>query len=170
VPDSSAIGRASARGLVAAMAMTGFRRVSSNLGLLESAPPEEIVGRKAGSVLRRVSPRRREAIIELAHWSYGGAGGAAFGLLPNAVKKHPAAGPVYGLGTWLFFEVVLEPLLGLNFPRRRKIATRTMLVLDHILYGVVVAGRLAPEEDIPRAGSLADTSAPPPRATEPVAA
>jgi len=27
------------------MAMTGFRRVSSNLGLLESAPPEEIVGR-----------------------------------------------------------------------------------------------------------------------------
>jgi hypothetical protein len=144
------IARASARGLVAAMAMTGMRRVSRNLDLLEETPPDAIAGRKARRLLRRISPRRREVAIELAHWSYGAAGGVVFGLLPDEARKHPAAGPAYGLGTWLFFELVLEPLLGLDLPRRRKITSRAMLVLDHVLYGVVVAGRLAPEEEIPR--------------------
>ncbi len=142
--------RASARGLIAAMAMTGVRRVSLNLGLLEAAPPEEIAGRKARRLLRRLSPPHREVAIELAHWGYGSAGGAAFGLLPVAVRRHPAAGPAYGLGAWLLFELVVEPLLGLGIPRRRKITTRAMLLLDHALYGTVVAGRLAPEEGIPR--------------------
>lgn len=132
------------------MAMTGLRRVSLNLGLLEAAPPEEIVGRKARRLLRRLPPRHREVAIELTHWGYGSAGGAAFGLLPGAVRRHPAAGPAYGLGVWLVFELVLEPLLGLGLPRRRKVTTRVMLVLDHVLYGVVVAGRLAPEEGVPR--------------------
>lgn len=142
--------RSAARGLVAAMAMTGLRRVTRNLGLLEEAPPEAIVGRKARRLLRGLSAEQREVAIELSHWSYGTAGGAAFGLLPGALRRHRASGPAYGLGVWLVFELVIEPLFGLGIPQRRKVATRAMLVLDHVLYGAVVAGRLAPEEGIPR--------------------
>ncbi len=140
--ESGSTIRAAARGLVAAMAMTGTRRVSKGLGLLEEAPPEAIASRRARRLLRRLSKEQREVAIELAHWSYGSAGGAAFGLLPAQARRHPAAGPAYGLGVWLFFELVLEPMLGLGLPSRRKIVTRVMLVTDHVLYGLVVAGRL----------------------------
>jgi ferritin-like metal-binding protein YciE len=138
--ESQSVARAAARGLVAAMAMTGMRRVSKGLGLLEEAPPEAIAGRRARRLLRGLSNEQRDVAIELAHWGYGTAGGAAFGLLPKPVRRHPAAGPAYGLGVWLFFELVLEPVLGLGLPNRRKIVTRAMLVTDHVFYGVLVAG------------------------------
>ena len=141
----------SVRGLVGAMAMTGLRRVTHNLGLLEQTPPNAIAARRAGRLLRRLSPERREVAIELAHWSYGAAGGAAFGLLPAALRRHPATGPAYGLGIWILFELVLEPLLALDLPKRRKVATRAMLVLDHLLYGAVVGGRLSAERGVPHA-------------------
>lgn len=135
--------RAAARGLVAAMAMTGTRRVTQNLGLLEQAPPEAIDEKLP--VTSALSPERREVVIELAHWSYGAVAGAAFGSLSDRARWHPAAGPAYGLGIWLVFELGIAPALGLQYAEERKAAGRLMLALDHLLYGVVVAGRLAPE-------------------------
>jgi hypothetical protein len=148
---TNSIGSASVRGLVGSMAMTGLRRVTRNLGLLEETPPNAIAARRAGRPLRRLSPERREVAIELAHWGYGAAGGAVFGMLPPRVRRQPAAGPAYGLGVWAFFELVLEPVLALDLPRRRRVATRAMLVLDHLLYGAVVGGRLSAEHGLPRA-------------------
>jgi hypothetical protein len=138
------VARAAARGLVAAMAMTGTRRVTQNLGLLGPSPPEAIVGETLPPT-SRLSAETREVVIELAHWCYGAAAGAAFGLLPDRMRRHIAAGPAYGLGIWLLFELGVAPALGVQYAEERKPAGRLMLALDHLLYGIVVAGRLAPE-------------------------
>lgn len=138
--------RAGARGLVAAMAMSGSRQLTSHLGLLGTVPPEAMVGRVAPDELRRLPPGSRAAITELAHWTYGAVGGVGYGLLPASVRRRAVSGPVYGVAVWLFFEVGLAPILGLGAPHG-KILGRVTLLADHVLYGVVVSGRLAPEPE-----------------------
>jgi hypothetical protein len=143
--SSSTIMRAGARGLVAAMAMTGSRNVTGNIGLLHKSPPEAIVERRAPERIRRLPPDRRAAITEFAHWSYGALGGAGYALLPQRVKADLRTGPAYGLVLWLVYEAALAPVLDLQHTEQRGVRTRLMLALDHVMYGVVVAGWLAPE-------------------------
>ena len=131
--------RAGARGVVAAMAMSGMRRATTGLGLVKEEPPDAALERTAGGLLARIPAPRRQAVVELAHWSYGAAGGAAFGLLPRPVRAHRVAGPVYGVLSWLLFELGLAPLLGLGHAKRSSVAERAALAADHMLYGTVVA-------------------------------
>ena len=77
--------------------------------------------------------------MDLAHWSYGAAGGAAFALLPRPVRAHSAAGPVYGVVSWLLFELGVAPLLGLGHAQRSSMAERAAIAADHMLYGTLVA-------------------------------
>jgi hypothetical protein len=140
--------RAAARGLVAAMAMTGSRTVSAGLAPEEQTPPEAIVSRHAPKPFERLPRKRRAAVTELAHWAYGTGGGVVFGLLPARVRRVPGAGVAYGLLIWLAFELAIGPALGAARTRRRPVLWRTLIAGDHILYGLVVAGRLAPEPAI----------------------
>jgi hypothetical protein len=142
--DIGAVVRAAARGLVAAMAMTGVRTVTAAIGAEEKSPPEAIV-EKHVPIVQRLPQRHRQALTELAHWAYGAGGGAVFGLLPGRVRTHPAMGPAYGLTVWLSFETVIAPVLGVQHARQHSVLWRAVVALDHILYGIVVAGRLAPE-------------------------
>jgi hypothetical protein len=146
--DRWAIARASARGLLAAMAMTGMRQFTANIGLLEKSPPEVIVERHAPRRIQRLPAERRAAMTELVHWAYGAAGGAMFGLLPPAVRADPRTGLLYGLSVWLAFDLGIGPLLDVQYPEQRRLAHRAMLALDHAMYGVVVAGRLAPAPEV----------------------
>jgi len=141
--------RAAARGLVAAMAMTGVRTLTAAVGGREKSPPQAIVEKYAPERFRRMPRRRRQAVTELTHWIYGAAGGAVFGLLPRRVRLHRAAGPVYGLSIWLAFELGIAPLLGVRHARERPALWRAVVAADHILYGIVVAGWLAPEPSLP---------------------
>lgn len=144
----STISRAGARGLVAAMAMTGSRTVAAGIAPEERTPPEAIVEKHAPGVFSRLDEHHREAVTELLHWVYGSGGGMAFGLLPARIRRFPGSGVVYGLAFWLGFEMGIAPLLGLDQVKHRKVLWRTVIALDHVLYGVVVAGRLAPEPAI----------------------
>jgi hypothetical protein len=128
------------RGAVAAMAMTGMRVLTVDLGIVDQTPPQAIARQKARGLLRRVPRDRRRAAIELAHWSYGAAGGAVFGLLPDELRRRPWAGPAYGLAVWLGFEVGISPLIGLRRTKRVPVAERAALAADHALYGTVLAG------------------------------
>lgn len=139
--------RAAGRGLVAAMAMSGTRSITSNLGLMEDPPPRKIVERHGPRPLRRLPEQYFEAATEAAHWAYGAGGGWLFGLFPAKVRQHPLTGPAYGLAVWVAFETGIGPLLGVQ-PRHRRVVGRIVLGLDHVLYGVVVAGRLAPEPEV----------------------
>ena len=145
-----AVARAGARGLIGAMAMTGLRTVTAAVGRHEHSPPEAIVEEKVPGVVRRLPERSRGAVIEALHWTYGTGGGLVFGLLPADVRRHPAAGPAYGLAIWLAFELGIAPVLGVRHARERRVLWRAMVALDHVLYGIVVAGRLAPEIPNPR--------------------
>jgi hypothetical protein len=141
---SAVLGRAAVRGLTAAMAMSGLRTFTANLGLLRQSPPDAIVDRHAPRLLRNRGPGTRMAVTELAHWLYGAGGGVMFGLLPGRLRAHPWTGPVYGVVVWLGFELGVGPLLGVQ-GRQGGVGGRLILMADHALYGAVVAGRLAPE-------------------------
>jgi hypothetical protein len=59
------------------------------------------------------------------------------------------AAMAYGVAVWLAFELGLAPLLGLQHARTQRPVSRAVLALDHILYGLIVADRLAPEPGPP---------------------
>ena len=105
---------AAARGAVAAMAMTGMRRLTVNLGIVEQTPPDAIIKQKTRGLIGLVPRKKRRAAVELAHWGYGAGGGVAFALLPDSVRRVPWAGPIYGLAVWLGFELGIAPALGLD--------------------------------------------------------
>jgi hypothetical protein len=137
--------RAGVRGLVAAMAMTGFRTVSGVVDPGQQSPPRAVVEKHGPRRVRRLPPPQREAITELAHWAYGMGCGALFGLLPRSVRAHRLLGPGYGLAVWLVFDAAVAPMMGLRDGRYDRPIWRIGVALDHLLYGVVVAGRLPRE-------------------------
>jgi hypothetical protein len=135
----SLVAHAAARGAIGAMAMTGMRVVTVDLGIVQEPPPQAIVRRRARGLLRRVPRDSRRAAVELAHWSYGALGGAAFGMLPDPVRRRAWSGPVFGLAAWLAFELALAPALGLAHARRLRLGERLALAADHLLYGLVLS-------------------------------
>ena len=135
--------RGAARGAVGAMAMTGMRVITTELGLVEQTPPQAIGRQRARglrALVRRAPRRQRRGLIEVAHWAFGAGGGAAFGALPGGVRRRPWAGPVYGLVVWLGFEVGIAPALGLSQAKRVRLVDRLALAADHLLYGLVLSG------------------------------
>jgi hypothetical protein len=128
------------RGAVGAMAMTGMRVLTTELGLVEETPPQAVSRQRARALLRRAPRRQRRGLIEAAHWAFGAGGGAAFGALPGRVRARRWAGPVYGLVVWLGFELGIAPVLGLNQAKRVRAVDRLALAADHLLYGLVLSG------------------------------
>jgi hypothetical protein len=139
VNDAGEIAHASLRGAIAAMAMTGMRAFTVHTGLVDETPPQAIFRQRARGLLRKIPRKRRRAAMELVHWSYGAAGGAAFGSLPDGVRRRPWAGPLFGLLVWLGFELGLAPALGLTQSRRLRLTERAALAGDHLLYGFVLS-------------------------------
>jgi hypothetical protein len=133
------VAHAGLRGAVAAMAMTGMRVLTVSLGIVEEPPPQAIFRQRAKGLLRMVPRKRRRAAVELAHWSYGAAGGAVFAALPENLRRRRWAGPFYGLGVWAGFELVLAPLLGLEQAKKPRSLDRAALAADHLLYGLVLS-------------------------------
>jgi hypothetical protein len=134
--------RATARGAVGAMAMTGMRVLTSELGLVEQTPPEAVSrqrARGARALLRLAPHKQRRGLVETAHWAFGAGGGAVFGALPRTVRRRPWAGPVYGLVVWLGFELGIAPVLGLSQAKRVRPVDRMALAADHVLYGLVLS-------------------------------
>ena len=132
-----------ARGAVGAMAMTGMRVLTTELGLVEQTPPQAVGRQRARgmrALLRRAPRKQRRGLVEAAHWAFGASGGAAFGALPGTIRRRTWAGPVYGLVVWLGFELGIAPLLGLSQAKRARLVDRLALAADHLLYGLVLSG------------------------------
>jgi hypothetical protein len=130
---------AAGRGAIAAMAMTGMRAFTVNLGIVDQAPPQAIFKQKARGVMAVVPRKKRRAAIELFHWAYGAGGGAAFALLPDELRRRRWAGPAYGLAIWLSFELGIAPILGLSQSKKLRAVDRAGLAADHLLYGLVLS-------------------------------
>lgn len=140
--------RAAARGAVAAMAMTGLRRLSTTTGLLERTPPESILQERAPSLFYRVPVERRPALVEGAHILYGTLGAVSFSAIPHRWRRRHRrwAGPAFGALVWTVYELGIGPALGLG-PGRRHHIEQVALLADHLLYGVMVAATPWPYED-----------------------
>jgi len=143
--------QAAARGAVGAMAMTGMRTLTENLGLVGSTPPEAIFRQRLSLLLPLLpkgkskglkglmTPGRRKAVMETAHIAFGVGAGAGFGLLPPAIRRSAVAGPVYGLAVWLGYELGIAPALGLSHAGKRKPLEHVAFAADHLLYGQVLS-------------------------------
>jgi hypothetical protein len=128
-------------GSVGAMAMTGMRVMTTELGLVEQTPPQAVGRQRARglrALLRRAPRKQRRGMIEAAHWAFGAGGGAVFGALPRGWRRRRWAGPVYGLVVWLGFELGIAPVLGLSQAKRARPVDRLALAGDHLLFGLVL--------------------------------
>jgi uncharacterized membrane protein YagU involved in acid resistance len=141
------LAHAALRGTIAAAAMTGTRTLTQDLGLVTESPPQQILRRRAKGLMKHVPRRRRRTVLELFHWSYGAAGGVGYGMLPDVVRRQPWSGPLYGIGIWLKFELLIAPALGLPHARNARPVERVTLLADHLLYGLVLSEtRRRPQE------------------------
>ena len=136
--DLPAAGHAAVCGAVAAMAMTGLRRMTTGLGLLRKPPPEQLATEGVPGLLAKIPADKRDEAIELAHWAFGSLAAVAYSLLPGAVRRNGWAGPAYGLAIWALYEAVVEPRLARR--HERTPGDRIAVALDHALYGAVVGG------------------------------
>jgi hypothetical protein len=92
--------RSAGRGAVGAMAMTGMRVITTQLGLLEETPPQAIARQRTRGLrrlVRRPPRRQRTALIEASHWGFGAGAGAAFGALSPTVRRRLWARRMAGL-------------------------------------------------------------------------
>lgn len=137
---------AALRGAIGAMAMTGMRTFTVDIGIVDQSPPQAIAKQRARGLIRHVPRRRRRAVVEVAHWSYGTLGGVGFALLPEQLRRRGWAGPAYGLGAWLAFELGVAPLLGLSQARRLRPLDRAALAVDHLLYGLLLSETRGPQQ------------------------
>jgi hypothetical protein len=138
VPPPGEVAHAGMRGAIAAMAMTGMRAFTVDMGIVEQTPPEAIVKKRARGLIRQVPRKRRRAAIEVVHWGYGTLGGATFRLLPDRIRLTRWAGPAYGFVFWLGFELAIAPVLGLSLATKLRLPERTALAADHLLYGLIL--------------------------------
>jgi hypothetical protein len=127
------------RGIVGAMAMTGVRQFASQARIIRDDPPARMARKQAKGLLRRVPRSRRGAVVELIHWAMGAVFGLLFGLLPEAVRMKAWAGPAFGFLVWLGFETAAAPALGLKQRRWPHGAERTVFLVDHLLFGLVLS-------------------------------
>ena len=134
------ITHAAMRGAIGAMAMSGMRTFTVNVGLVRETPPQSIAKRRRVSgVLSHVPKSRRQATVELFHWTTGVVGGAIFGALPDPLRRAPWFGPAYGVGMLLSYDFGVAPLLGLKQSRRPNPVEQAALIADHLLYGLILS-------------------------------
>ena len=129
------------RGVAGAVAMSVMRAATTRAGLVRRTPPDAIALERAPRLVAGLPRAARRPAIELGHLTYGGAAGAVFAALPGLPRGSRWGGPAYGLATWLLYEAVLAPALGLSHARRRRPVERLALAADHVLYGLVLGRR-----------------------------
>ena len=137
---TGSVARGAWRWIVAAMAMSGMREVTVNLGLVERPAAGRDRRRGRAPARAAIPVPHREVAIELAHWSYGAGMGVAYGVLPERLRRSPLTGPAFGVAIWAFFERCGADAR-LRSATRPPLAERRPVAADHLLYGAVVGGR-----------------------------
>ncbi len=114
-------------------------------------PPREITGEIMAKSGVSVGHEALSATTLVAHFAYGGAAGAIYGLLPPRNVRAPiASGVVVGLCVWALSYLGLLPALGILRPAGEHPARRNALMLGaHFIWGgsLCALHRLLLEDD-----------------------
>jgi Rieske Fe-S protein len=155
---STAIGAVD--GAVATFAMSAAMMVQQKLGLLGEPPPRKIVRslRRRGGILG-TSRNADDVTAVLAHWGFGMATGALFGLLHRGARgtaRSSLLGAGYGAAVWAASYYGWIPAFGImRPPHRDRPARPTSMVAAHLLFGSVLGAfveRVSPRLAGARAG------------------
>jgi hypothetical protein len=127
------------RGVIGALAMSGFRAFASDLGLIGKTPPEAVADEPPEGTLKQLPAERRGVVVRLLHFAVGAAGGAGYGVLPDVVRQQGWSGPMWGLVIWVGYDGAVAPALGLAQDRQIEAKARATFVADHLLYGYILS-------------------------------
>lgn len=110
-------------------------------------PPRRItmrVAKKLG-VKHHLDEEHRTGLTMLAHFGYGAAVGALFGLIaPREPSRAIPAGVGYGLLVWAGSYLGLLPSMDLHRPATREPAERNgLMIAAHVIWGAAI-GAVAP--------------------------
>lgn len=105
-------------------------------------PPRQVTVRAADSVglADDLDEPEKNAITTVAHFGFGTAAGAVYGLLAPRRPAYPAlCGVAYGLGVWAVSYLAALPALRLFRPPERQTAGQVaMLVAAHVAWGAAL--------------------------------
>lgn len=123
--------------------------VARKLGVLGEAPPKKIT--KAAFEAADVAPSRAttSAATVVAHYGFGAATGALFGLTCALGLWKPTAlsGAIFGTLVWATSYLGWVPALGIMPPAHRDRPGRpAAMIAAHWVYGVSLAGAYAASE------------------------
>lgn len=143
-----AVAGALATGVMSALMLAGGRA-----GLMGQQPPRRIA--RAFLPGHRHRPKPGERLLgTAAHFGFGAANGALFGLLAGDRRPRIPSGIVYALGIWAGSYQGWVPRLGIMPPASRDRPERQAVMAGaHVLYGtalVLALNRLTPRRP-PRA-------------------
>jgi len=125
-------------GVLATAVMSGVMVAGERAGLMPGQPPKHIVrGLLPGNRHRR---KQGEGVLgAVAHFGFGAASGAAFGLLAPRRGRLPL-GVGYALAIWLVSYAGWAPRLSALPPIQRDIPGRpAVMAAGHVVYGVTLA-------------------------------
>jgi hypothetical protein len=132
--------------------MSAAMMVEKKLGLMGEHPPKKIVRtlRRRSGILGTSRSADNVATV-LAHWGFGIASGALFGLLyrgQHGATRSSLLGAGYGAAVWAVSYYGWIPALGImRAPHRDRPARPTSMVAAHLLFGTVLGAfveRLSP--------------------------
>jgi glycine/D-amino acid oxidase-like deaminating enzyme/nitrite reductase/ring-hydroxylating ferredoxin subunit len=147
-------------GAVATVAMSAAMVLEKKLGLMGQHPPKKIVrALRRRSGIAGTSRTTDNVATVLAHWGFGIATGALFGLLNRRSRGTVRAsllGAGYGAAVWAASYAGWIPALGIMpAPSRDRAGRPTSMVAAHLIFGSVLGAfveRLSPRPSRPEIG------------------
>ena len=141
--DLQALRDGAVGGIVGTVTMSAVMLVSEKTGLMPRQPPEDIAAAALDAVgVSERDEKTDEALAVLAHFGFGAAGGAIFGLLHRRLRLPiPAAvhGVVFGSLVWAASYKGWIPALSILPPPERDQPGRpATMLLAHWVYGATL--------------------------------
>lgn len=112
-----------------------------------SLPPRQITSRVVHDVgiWNRMDSTQKSATTLVAHFSYGAAMGAIYGVMVgnNPAKNSSSRGLLFGIGVWSVSYLGILPGLGILSPATQHPMKRNALMIgSHVIWGLCLAGAL----------------------------
>jgi hypothetical protein len=132
--------RGALAGLGATVVLTGLRKAWAKTGLVFETAPMQVVDRmEEVGLVGDLSPAGRGMLTAFAHFAYGAAAGAGFGLLRKETgtqAEEAAVGSALGVLAWGAGWSSWLPLTGVHRPPWAQRTPRVLLpVIDHAVFG-----------------------------------